>query len=85
MKFDPAHARAQRRAGAKLGFYIHLFAYITVNLLLIVINFSTTPGIWWFKWPLLGWGIGLFFHGFFVVVGPQLRQRLVERELDKDR
>ena len=84
MKNDEAHERAQRRAGAKLGFYIHLFAYITVNLLLVFINYSTSPHYLWFKWPLLGWGIGLFSHGFAVFVGPKLLQTLVERELDKN-
>lgn len=84
MEHDEAHQRAQRRAGAKLGFYIHLFAYITVNPLLVFINFSTTPNYLWFKWPLLGWGFGLLCHALSVYVGPKLMQRLVERERQKD-
>jgi hypothetical protein len=84
MKQDRAYYRAQRRAGAKFGFAIHLFAYVAVNLLLVVINLSVTPRIWWFKWPLLGWGIGLFFHWLAVLWGPGFRQRLVERELDRN-
>ena len=85
MGHDEANVRARRRAGAKLGFYIHLVAYIAVNLLLVVINFSTTPQYLWFKWPLLGWGIGLFSHWFAVFVGSKVMQHLVERELEKDR
>ena len=85
MKHDEARERAQRRAGAKLGFYIHLFAYITVNPLLAFINYSTSPHYWWFLWPLLGWGIGLFSHWFAVFVGPKLMQHLVEREVEKTR
>ncbi len=79
------HWRAYRRAGAKLGFYIHLIAYITVNLLLVFINFSTSPQYLWFKWPLFGWGIGLVFHWLAVFVGPNLMRRLLNRELEKDR
>ena len=85
MKHDEAHKHAQRRAGAKLGCYIHLFAYIAVNLLLVCINYSTSPHYLWFQWPLFGWGIGLFSHGFAVFVGPKLMQRLVEREVKNNR
>lgn len=77
--------RARRRAGAKLGFYIHLLAYVLVNLLLVAVNLSATPRYLWFVWPLLGWGIGLFSHWFAVYVGPKLMKRLVDRELEKDR
>ena len=75
--------RAYRRAGVKLGFYIHLITYIAVNLLLIFINFSTSPQYLWFKWPLIGWGIGVLFHWLAVFVGPKLMQSLFNRELEK--
>ena len=81
---DRASRRAYRRAGMKLGFYIHLAAYLGVNLLLVGINFSTTPQNLWFFWPLMGWGIGLFAHWFATFVGPTLMRNLFERELEKD-
>jgi hypothetical protein len=84
MKHDEAHKRAYCRAGAKLGFYFHLVAYITVNLLLVFVNYSTSPQYLWFKWPLFGWGIGLLFHWFAVFVGPKLMQHFVKRELEKN-
>lgn len=85
MKHDKTDWRAYRRAGAKLGFHIHLVAYVTVNALLAFINYSTTPQYWWFKWPLAGWGIGLFFHWFAVYAGPALMRHFINRELEKDR
>ncbi len=84
VKYDETQQRAYRRAAAKLGFCIHLVAYLTVNPFLIFINYSTSSQYLWFKWPLFGWGIGLLFHCFFVFAGPTLMQRFVERELDKD-
>jgi hypothetical protein len=45
------------------GFQIHFAAYVAVNLLLIVVNLLATPGVYWFYWPLLGWGIGIVAHG----------------------
>ncbi|MCP4643389.1 MAG: 2TM domain-containing protein [bacterium] len=38
----------------------HLFAYLIVNGALFLFN-CFTPGVWWFQWPLVGWGIGLAF------------------------
>ncbi len=83
-KYDRMQQRAYRRAGAKLGFYIHLVAYVTVNPFLAFINYRTTPGYLWFWWPLFGWGIGLIFHWFAVFIGPRLMQQLFRRELEQD-
>ena len=84
MKHDKTHWRAYRRAGAQLGFYIHLVAYLAVNSLLVFINFSTRPQYLWFMWPLFGWGIGLMCHWLAVFVAPKLMRQLVQRELEKD-
>ncbi len=66
MEDREAYNEARRRAGAKLGFYLHLAIYVTTNIVLIAINLATTPQHLWFWWPLLGWGIGVFFHGLAV-------------------
>ena len=71
MQNQEADQAASDRVKAKRDFYIHLSVYIAVNTLLIIINLTTASESLWFKWPLLGWGIGLFFHalGVFVVRG----------------
>ncbi len=38
-----------------------IIIFIAVNLLLIAINLSTNPEHLWFIYPLLGWGIPLFY------------------------
>ena len=43
-------------------FKTHLYAYIGVNTFLFLINLITGRDYWWFVFPLLGWGLGLFFH-----------------------
>lgn len=48
------------------GAAIHLFVYLAVNTLLIVVNFVVTPGSIWFFWPLVGWGAGLAVHAWLV-------------------
>ena len=89
MENQEAYQRAKKRAEAKIGFYIHLAVYVGVNILLIIINLSTSPQYIWFKWPLLGWGIGLFLHGMsiFVFSGKtfrEMKEKMIEKEMKRD-
>ena len=75
---------ATRRADMKLGFRSHLMAYAIVNAGLLAINVATTPGEWWFFWPMLGWGIGVAAHAAAVYMdGEGMRDRMIEAELEK--
>ena len=89
MENQEAYQRAKRRAEAKIGFYIHLVVYVGVNILLVIINLFTSPQYIWFIWPLLGWGIGLFFHGIsiFVFSGKKFRgikEKMIQDEMKKE-
>lgn len=57
---------AKKRVQEVKGFYGNLTAYIVVNLFFVVINLLTSPEHLWFYWPMLGWGIGVLFHGLRV-------------------
>jgi hypothetical protein len=71
---------ARRRAGMKMGWYIHACVYIAVNLLLAVL--SGLSGRGWAIYPTLGWGLGLAIHGavVFLLAGSGAYEALVERE-----
>ncbi len=77
---------ARRRAGAKLGWYIHASLYVLVNLFIFAISrygFGSRP---WSIYPLFGWGVGLALHGVAVFVlgaGGGLRERLVQKERER--
>ena len=77
---------ARKRAGAKMGWYMHALVYVLVNLFIFAISsqgFGTRP---WSVYPLLGWGLGLALHGVSVFVlgrGSGLRQRMVEKERER--
>jgi len=43
-------------------FYQHRRVYVGVIGLLFIINILTWPGLFWFHWPALGWGLFLFIH-----------------------
>ncbi len=44
------------------GFFVHLVVYVLVGAMLVVVSMQTSPDYFWAKWPLMGWGIGLFVH-----------------------
>ena len=84
MEKQDVYQQAKGRVEAKLGFFVHLAVYAGVNLLLIMINLLTAPGHLWFLWPLLGWGIGLFFHALHVFAftgGSAIKERMIEKEI----
>lgn len=69
MKMDEEKYKlAKKRVEEIKGFYGHLFAYIGVNVVLIVINLVTNPFAIWFYWVTAFWGIGVFWHAMGVFV-----------------
>lgn len=77
---------AHKRAGAKLGWYVHAAVYVVVNLFLFALSvygFGQRP---WSVYPLLGWGLGLGLHGisvFLLGAGGSFREKLVQQERDR--
>jgi len=72
---------ARRRAKAKLGFFTHATVYAVVNAGLIALSLAN--GRHWAVFPLLGWGIGLLFHGLSVWLfapGNNVFEGMVQRE-----
>jgi uncharacterized membrane protein len=51
---------------AIIGFGYHLTAFLAINAVLIWINIDRYPEYFWAQWPLIGWGIGLMFHGLSI-------------------
>jgi len=75
---------ARRRAGARMGWYVHALVFLVVNLVLATLSFSS--GRHWAIYPALGWGLGLLIHGVVVWVvlgGGGLQQRLVAQERER--
>lgn len=75
---------ARKRAGAKMGWYIHATVYVAVNLLLALL--SAMSDRYWAVFPAFGWGIGLAVHGvvvFLVTGGGGLHERLVQQERNR--
>ena len=83
---DEIERIARKRAGAKLGWYIHALVFVVVNLFIFGLSrygFGERP---WSVYPLLGWGVGLALHGISVFMlgkGTPFRERLVQRERER--
>jgi hypothetical protein len=77
---------ARKRAGAKLGWYIHATVYVLVNAVIFAMSFYGYRSRPWSMAPVLGWGVGLALHGISVFVigkGSGLRERMVARERER--
>ncbi|MDP2088300.1 MAG: 2TM domain-containing protein [Flavobacteriaceae bacterium] len=74
--------RAKKQVKAIKGFYNHLISFMIVNTFLIAINLIYSPVYLWFFYPLLGWGLGVFFHAMKVFnFMPFLNKEWEERKI----
>jgi sensor histidine kinase YesM len=80
-----AYFRARERVKQLKGFYGNLISYCCVIPFLIFINLKFSPGFQWFWFPMLGWGMGLTFHGLEVFgYGKSWEERKINEILNKD-
>ena len=86
---EERYQKAKKRVDEIKGFYGNLTAYIIVNIFFVVINLMTSPDHLWFYWPMLGWGIGVTFHGLRVFnympfLGKDWEERKMKEYTDED-
>lgn len=75
--------RAIQRLEKRSEFWAHLSAYVLVNGMLATIWFFVSgEGLFWPVFPILGWGIGLFFHAIETFRRPYTEDR-IRREMDR--
>ena len=85
-RYDRAHKKVQEIK----GFYIHLIVFAVVIPMIIMVNFTFSPGYKWFWFPLFGWGLGLFFHWFGVLgvdklgFGKDWEERKIKEYMNKN-
>ena len=77
---------ARKRVKAKKGWYTHFTTYCAVIGFLFILNLITSPDVWWFIFPALGWGVSIVIHyfavfGFFSIKGGEWEQKELEKEI----
>ncbi|MFH1329398.1 MAG: 2TM domain-containing protein [Actinomycetota bacterium] len=74
---------AVKRLKGKREFWGHVVAYVLVNGLLVVIWVVTNNvGHFWPMWSMLGWGIGLGFHGWETFQKP-ISEDAIRKEMER--
>lgn len=90
MEQTDKYESARKQVEEEKSFYIHLIIYVIVIGAFWIMNaFNNNQGHWWAFWPTLGWGIGLFFHGFGVfganaLFGKRWEERRIKELMDKE-
>ena len=84
------YQRAKKQVEEIKGFYGHLISFVLVMAVLLFINLRYSPQYLWFFWPLLGWGIGLLFHGMKVFnytpfFGKNWEERKLKEFMDQEK
>lgn len=78
---DPRRQEAIARLKRKREFWTHLFVYVAVNALLVVVWLATDAGgYFWPVWPIAGWGIGVTMHAFDTFRRP-IGEAAIQREI----
>ncbi|WP_276977627.1 2TM domain-containing protein [Flavobacterium filum] len=81
---DMAYARAKERVERIKGFYGNLISYCVVIPVLIIVNLNTSK-FQWFWFPMLGWGMGVLFHGLETFgYGKTWEERKIQEILEKE-
>lgn len=81
------YLKARRKVKKRKNFYKHLASFICVSVFLVLLNIFTSPWHFWAIYPILGWGLGLAFHGASLFNGPSLsddwEDDQIKREMDR--
>ena len=75
--------QAIRNLKKKRDFRGHLFIYVAVNAVLVVIWAITSGGFFWPIFPILGWGIGVAANAWDVYGRKPISEDEIARETER--
>lgn len=84
------YQKAQKKVKEIKGFYGNLISYITVISILAFINLRYSPNHLWFFYPMLGWGLGVFFQamavfGLFPFFNKEWEERKIKEFMEEEK
>lgn len=90
MTENKRYKEARKRVRRKKEFYEHFTTYLVISVFLLALNMITSPGKWWWHWPVLGWGMAVLFNYLDVFgipgLGPmnkEWEEKAIEEELNR--
>ncbi len=82
---EQKYDRAKEKVRNLKAFYANLISYLVINVVLIIINYVTSPGHWWFYWVTIFWGIAVLIHAVKVfITGNKLSKEWEEKKIDEE-
>jgi len=75
--------QAIRQLKKKRDFATHVFIYIAVNAMLVVIWAVTGAGFFWPVFPIVGWGIGIAANAWDVYARKPISEDEIRRETER--
>ena len=75
--YDYARKRVKRRR----KFYSHLITWVVMSVFFILLNLVTSD-YFWAIFPILGWGIGVAFHGIQIFTN-EWEDSEIDREYER--
>jgi hypothetical protein len=78
MNEEELYFRARKRVKARRKLYSHILSWVIMSAFFILLNLFTS-NYFWAIFPILGWGIGVAFHGIQV-----FSEEWEDKEVDKE-
>ncbi len=75
--------QAVARLKKKRDFRAHVFIYVAVNAMLVVIWAVTGSGFFWPIFPILGWGVGVAANAWDVYGRKPISEDEIRRETER--
>lgn len=84
------YVRAVERVQKLKEFYQNLASYVVVIPCLVFINLYFSPQFHWFWFPMIGWGIGVFFHwldanNYNIFLGKNWEEKKIKEIMDDEK
>lgn len=85
---EERYYHAKKKVDEIKGFYANLFLYLVFIPFFIWLN-SISTSFPWAIFPIVGWGIGVFFHGmetynYSPILGKDWEKRKIKELMDRD-
>ena len=80
---DELREQAILQLKKKRDFRTHIFIYVLVNAMLVVIWAVTGAGFFWPVFPIIGWGIGVAANAWDVYARKPISEDEIRRETER--